>query len=240
MAEETVEETVEETKDTLIQEPPKEAAPEKPDWLPEKFNTPEDLSKAYSELSSKLGAKQEDIIKEYNAERFINRPESKGDYELPEVIDPEGATDNELLNWWSEHAFNNGFSQDQFKEGIEMYAKAIDAAMPKNDLQAEQEKLGDNANSRIEAVSMFANKYFPDELSGAVERLGETAEGIMLIEHIMAKNKDTQISAQSSPVPSFDEADLQAMMQDERYWNATRRDPHFVKQVDDGFKKLYG
>ena len=121
-----------------------------------------------------------------------------------------------------------------------MYAKAIDAAMPKNDLAAEQEKLGDNANTRIEAVSMFANKYFPDELSGAVERLGETAEGIMLIEHIMSQNKDTQISAESSPVATFGEADLQAMMQDERYWNATRRDPHFVKQVDDGFKKLYG
>ena len=121
-----------------------------------------------------------------------------------------------------------------------MYAKGIEAAIPQNDLKAEAEKLGDNANTRIEAVSMFANKFFPDELSGAVEKLGETAEGIMLIEHIMSKNKDTQISAESTPVSSFDESDLQAMMQDERYWNATRRDPNFVKQVDDGFKKLYG
>ena len=226
--------------ETLIQSTPEEAAPERPEWLPEKFNDPAELAKSYTELESKLGAKRDDIIKEHDAERFINRPESAGHYELPDIVNSEEATDNELIRWWSEHAFNNGFSQDQFKEGIEMYAKAIDAAMPKNDLQAEQEKLGDNANSRIEAVSMFANKYFPDELSRAVERLGETAEGIMLIEHIMAKNKDTQISAQSSPVPSFDEADLQAMMQDERYWNSARRDPHFVKQVDDGFKKLYG
>jgi hypothetical protein len=234
-----MDEQVEETKETLIQEP-QESSPERPEWLPEKFNTPEDLGKAYTELSTKLGAKQEDIIKDYNNERFINRPETKGDYELPESIDASQATDNELLNWWSEHAFNNGFSQDQFKEGIEMYAKGIEAAIPQNDLKAEAEKLGDNANTRIEAVSMFANKFFPDELSGAVEKLGETAEGIMLIEHIMSKNKDTQISAESTPVSSFDESDLQAMMQDERYWNATRRDPHFVKQVDDGFKKLYG
>ena len=234
------EEAVEETKETLIQDTPEEAAPERPEWLPEKFNDPAELAKSYSELESKLGAKRDDIIKEHDAERFINRPETKGDYELPDVIDAESATDNELLSWWSEHAFNNGFSQDEFKEGIEMYAKAIEAAMPQNDLKAEAEKLGDNANTRIEAVSMFANKYFPDELSGAVERLGETAEGIMLIEHIMSQNKDTQISAESSPVATFGEADLQAMMQDERYWNATRRDPNFVKQVDDGFKKLYG
>lgn len=234
------EEAVEETKETLIQDTPNETASERPEWLPEKFNDPAELAKSYSELESKLGAKRDDIIKEHNEEKFINRPETKGDYELPDIIDSESATDNELLNWWSEHAFNNGFGQDQFKEGIEKYAKAIEAAMPQNDLAAEQKKLGDNANTRIEAVSMFANKYFPDELSGAVERLGETAEGIMLIEHIMSQNKDTQISAESSPVATFGEADLQAMMQDERYWNATRRDPNFVKQVDDGFKKLYG
>ena len=29
-------------------------------------------------------------------------------------------------------------------------------------------------------------------------------------------------------------------MKDERYWNASKRDSHFVKQVDEGFKRLYG
>lgn len=32
------------------------ASPERPDWLPEKFKTPEDLAKAYGALESKLGA----------------------------------------------------------------------------------------------------------------------------------------------------------------------------------------
>ena len=31
---------------------------DRPDWLPEKFNSPEDLGKAYNELSSKLGARK--------------------------------------------------------------------------------------------------------------------------------------------------------------------------------------
>ena len=226
--------------ETLIQSTPEEAAPERPEWLPEKFNDPSELAKSYTELESKLGAKRDDIIKEHDAERFINRPESAGHYELPDIVNSEEATDNELIRWWSEHAFNNGFSQDQFKEGIEMYAKGIEQSIPQNDLKAEAEKLGDDANSRIEAVSMFANKFFPDELSSAVERLGETAEGIMLIEHVMAQNKDTQISAESNPVATFGEADLQTMMKDKRYWDANTRDDNFVKQVEDGFKKLYG
>ena len=226
--------------ETLIQNTT-EATIERPEWLPEKFNDPAELAKSYNELESKLGAKQEDIIKGYNEERFVNRPETKGDYELPESVDSEMATDNPLFNWWSEHAFNNGFSQDQFKEGIEMYSKGIQESLPSvPDLDAEALKLGDNSGARIEAVSMFANKFFPDELSGAVEKLGETAEGIMLIEHIMSQNKDTQISAQSSPVSSFGEDDLKSMMRDERYWNNHKRDAGFVKQVDDGFKKLYG
>jgi len=40
--------------DTLPSEK-QEADPDRPEWLPEKFKSPEDLAKAYSELESKLG-----------------------------------------------------------------------------------------------------------------------------------------------------------------------------------------
>lgn len=230
------------SEETLIQETPEEVEvpAERPEWLPEKFSTPEDLGKAYSELSSKLGSKQEDIIKEYNDERFVNRPETVGGYEIPDTIDQEQATDNDLFKWWSNHAFENGFSQEQFKEGIDIYAKGIQDAIPQNDLEAESKKLGDNSNARIEAASLFANKFFPDELSSAIERLGETAEGIMVLEHIMESNKDTQVSSPASSASRVDEGSLQEMMKDERYWNNSKRDPYFVQQVEDGFKKLYG
>ena len=48
--------------------------PSKPEWLPEKYNTPEDLAKGYKELEAKLGAKEEDIrnaiIEEIQTEAF--------------------------------------------------------------------------------------------------------------------------------------------------------------------------
>ena len=34
--------------------------PERPEWLPEKFNSVEDMAKAYSALESKLGQPQQD------------------------------------------------------------------------------------------------------------------------------------------------------------------------------------
>ncbi|MGB1921787.1 MAG: hypothetical protein ACPHM2_01060, partial [Alcanivorax sp.] len=33
---------------------------ERPEWLPEKFNTPEDLASSYQSLEQKLGAGQEE------------------------------------------------------------------------------------------------------------------------------------------------------------------------------------
>lgn len=217
-------------------------APARPDWLPEKFKTPEDLAKSYSELSTKLGAKDEEIrqsiIEEIQAEAFSERPESAGDYQMPESIDQDAAVDNELLQWWAEHSFENGFSQSEFEQGIEMYAKAILGSEP--DLEAEAAQLGDNANARIEAASAFANKFFPDEAIPAIERMCESHEGIIALEVIMEAMKDGNFAGDTQSASNVGERELQQMMNDPRYYDSTRRDPVFVKQVEDGFRKIYG
>ena len=58
-------------------------------------------------------------MKDLEAEAYKDRPEKKGDYILPEGIDEELAKSNELLEWWAEQSFENGYSQDEFAEGIE-------------------------------------------------------------------------------------------------------------------------
>ena len=218
-----------------------EPAPERPEWLPEKFNTGEDLAKSYSELSSKLGAKEESIreqmMQEIQEKAFENRPASKGEYVLPDIIDEDSSVDNDLLDWWSTHAFESGMSQDEFKEGIEMYAKAFGDGP---DLQAEAERLGDNANQRIEAASLFANQFFPADALPAIERMCETADGIIALEAIMEATRDPSPTTDAQPSSQITQQSLEEMMKDERYWNASKRDSHFVKQVDEGFKRLYG
>jgi hypothetical protein len=216
-------------------------ASDRPEWLPEKYKSPEDLAKAYKELESKLGSKEEDLrsklLEELQSEAFKDRPPSAGEYKLPETIDEQEAVNSDLLKWWADHAFENGYSQTEFEQGIEIYMKS----MPQGpDLEAERKKLGDNANQRIEAVSMFATKFFPKETIPAIERLCESAEGIMALEVMMDAMKDGSFSQQANPASGMTEADLKNMMKDERYWNPTHRDPNFVKQVEAGFKKIYG
>ena len=218
-----------------------EAAPDPLAALPEKFKSIDDLVESYSNLETKIGAKEEtfrdQFMKEMEEQAYANRPADVGDYVLPDSIDDELATDNPLLQWWANTAFENGYSQDEFAEGIEMYVNAMNSDVP--DYDAEVEKLGDNANVRTEAASLFANQFFPEDMLPAVERMCETAEGIMVLEHVMDALREGGPSNGAVEVSHETEADLRQMMLDPRYHDPARRDPTFVKQVDDGFKRMF-
>jgi hypothetical protein len=215
---------------------------ERPEWLAEKFNTPEDLASAYSSLESKLGQSEESIKdsiwQEYEEELNSSRPSSAGEYELPEAIDPELANDNELLQWWANEAWENGYSQEEFNTGINMYVNAINANQP--DIEAEFQELGDNAQDRVNAVELWSNANFAEEHMDAIRMLGSTAKGIEVIEILMDKLKGSSVNGQAQPAGVISEADLNNMMKDPRYWNPKDRDQNYIQQVNEGFGKLYG
>tara|TARA_R110000868_G_scaffold136952_2_gene350246 strand:+ start:2153 stop:2893 length:741 start_codon:yes stop_codon:yes gene_type:complete len=215
---------------------------DRPEWLPEKYKSPEDLAKAYKELESKFGTKEEDLrkklVQELESEAFKDRPATSGDYQLPDYVDPEQTLDNSMLKWWADHAYENGYSQAEFEKGIEMYHESTQGSG--SDLEGETKKLGENANTRIQAASMFANKFFPKDALPAIERMCETHEGIIALESIMEAMKDGSFTGKTEPANAMNEQALREMMQDERYWRSGKQDNHFIKQVGDGFKKLYG
>ena len=159
-----------ETQEEQTIEVPQEYADARPEWLPEKFNSPEDLANSYTNLESKIGQKEEEIrnqmMEEIQAEAYSERPAEVGDYVLPDVIDDELAQDNELLNWWADHAFENGFSQSEFEEGIMMFHESINDGY---DADVEMEELGDHAQERVEAVGLFVESNFPEEISSQTE-----------------------------------------------------------------------
>ena len=96
--------------------------------------------------------------------------------------------------------------------------------------------MGDNA-ARIEAASLFANKFFPEEALPAIEKMCESHDGIIALEAIMEAMKDGSFSGDTQASASeMNEAELRKMMNDPRYW---KEDMTFVKQVDEGFKNLW-
>ena len=214
---------------------------DRPEWLPEKFKSPEDMASSYSELESKLGqgetALRDKILSELEAEAYSNRPASAGDYAIPEMIDPELATDNELFQWWANHAYENGYSQEEFENGIEQYAAALEAMGP--DLDAERQALGDNADARIEAVELWSQKFFPEEFNEVVMTIGQTAKGIEALEFLMQNMQGSSVSRDGQPAMRMSEDELRTMMQDPRYWNPVKRDAAYVKKVEEGFSQIY-
>jgi hypothetical protein len=228
-------EAVEEKEEEVVEE-----IQERPEWLPEKYSTPEDLAKAYKQLESKLGARDADIKKklmdEITAERYSNRPEKAGDYKVPDFVDEKSTVDSDLLKWWSEHSFENGFSQDQFEKGIQVYMDSMSGP----NLKAEYDKLGENADDRINAASLFANKFFPADAMPAIERMCETHEGIIALEAIMESQKSKSFSGDSDAPAALTLESLRSMMDDPRYSDRTKHDPAYIRKVNEGFKKLYG
>jgi len=225
-----------------VAEPVAEApVEERPEWLPEKFKTPEDLVSSYSHLESKLGKSDEDLrasIKdELHQEQWQDRPATVGDYQLPENLNEEEAVDNDLLNWWAQFSYDNGYGQEKFEAGIQKYAEAVNAGMP--NLEEEHKNLGDNADARIEAVRLWADQFFDEAQYEAVERLGQSAAGIEALERIMSKINAPSVQGDVVASSQLSEDDLRGMMNDERYWKQGSRDQAFIKQVNDGFAKLY-
>lgn len=216
-------------------------ATERPEWLPEKFKTPEDLASSYTSLEQKLGAGQEElrnqIIQEFETAALENRPASVGDYQVPETIDESLAVDNDLFKWWAEHSYENAYSQEEFEAGIAKYAEFISATQP--NLEQERANLGENADARIESVSLWANKFFPEDMSDAIMDLGSTAKGVEALEFIMAKLGGASVGGDTTQVSQITDDNLRSMMQDERYWNPTKRDASYVKKVQEGFSQLY-
>lgn len=234
-------EPIEETQGSLLQT--QEVSVERPEWLPEKFKSPEDLATAYNSLQTKLGSSKEEAVKEYqdtlDKEAFANRPATVGDYAIPEALGTENIADNKLLNWWADHAFSSGFSQEEFESGINLYMdqNAVESGPTVED---EMKRLGDNATARTESVSLFANQFFPAKAMPAIERMCESADGIIALEHIMDNLKEARPMTGTSVTGKLDEATLQTMMLDERYHNPAKRDKSFVLSIENGFKQLYG
>lgn len=214
---------------------------ERPTWLPEKFKTPEDLVSSYSQLESKLGKSQEEIrqqvMQELEAEVANGVPETAGDYTIPENIPEELSENSDFLNTVASLAHKLKLNQEEFNDALGEFAELV----PKGpDLNAERQKLGENAGARIEAVGLWANKFFPEDLSNEILRIGQTAEGVMVLETVMQKLSSENPLSSSQTKPTYlDEGELRSMMQDPRYWHPTQRDRSFIKQVDEGFSKLY-
>ena len=147
---------------------------ERPDWLPEKFKSPEDMANAYSELEKKMG---QGTNEEQPAE---TTEENEGDVQDDKPDDNENADYNDAVVDASKEFFEN---DGQLSE--ETYEKLAKAGLPKELvdsyaagqqalLQSEEGEIKSVANGQFDAMAEWANDNLEQEEINAFDDIVTT------------------------------------------------------------------
>lgn len=223
---------------------------QRPDWLPEKFAGKDgtvDLSKvfeSYSNLESKMSTRNDHLRTQIMDEIRQGVPE---EYDttlenLPDGFEFQPDPEDPLFQTATEIAKEAGMNQEQFSKLLEGYVQHMASMLP--DHEAEMGKLGDNAQARIEGAVNWMNANMPKGIADWFSGVADTAEAVEFLEWVQAQtgepNQNGQGTMQSGTRPQISEGELRSMMQDPRYHDPNRRDPNFVRQVQEGWQRLYG
>jgi len=140
------------------EQPQESTQSERPDWLPEKFERPEELANSYKELERSFYKRRDEfrneIMEEINKEAANHAPTSPAEYEInveaPEGLEYQIKEEDPMLDWFKQTAHNYGLSQDEFNGLMSEYVQMD--AMRGPDWNVESEQLGEYAEKRLERV----------------------------------------------------------------------------------------
>lgn len=223
------------------EQPQESTQSERPDWLPEKFERPEELANSYKELERSFYKRRDEfrneIMEEINKEAANHAPTSPADYEInveaPEGLEYQISEEDPMLDWFKQTAHNYGLSQDEFNGLMSEYVQMD--AMRGPDWNVESEQLGEYAEKRLERVDGWANKNLSEEAYNVFANVPASAGMVQLFEELMELNGQPQFNMVSES--EFQEQisidDLRTMQNDPRYWK--EKDPAFIARVRAGF-----
>jgi len=155
---EPVDETVE-TPEEQQAEPQAEETTERPEWLPEKFKSAEDMAQAYAELEKRMGQGTKEVEETEQPEEQQTDDDNK----------EEASNYNEAVVEASKEFFENDgkLSEDTYKklEGIGLPRDLVDsyAAGQQALLQSEEAQIKGVAGDNYDAMAEWANEHLPQE-----------------------------------------------------------------------------
>ena len=157
---EPVDEKVE-TPEVQQEEPQAEETQERPEWLPEKFKSAEDLANAYAELEKRMGAG----AKETSQEEEPQQTEETTDENTTE----ENTNYNEAVVEASQEFFaNDGQLSEETYQKLEQVGLPRDlvdsyAAGQQALMQSEEAEIKGVAGGNYDAMAEWANEHLPSE-----------------------------------------------------------------------------
>lgn len=206
---------------------------ERPEWLPEKFNSPEDLAKSYAELEKKMSAPKDEAAPE-------DPPTEEVEQEQPNAGEPQ------FDKFAEEFASSGELSDDSFeelskmgypREMVETYIKGMQAASTA-DADAVMEVAG--GSKGYEELTEWAKDNMPENELLLYNQMVSTGtdNAKMAVEWLMSKREaaggvEPNLLSGKSQAPAKDEfrstAEVVAAMKDARYG----KDPAYTRDVEE-------
>jgi len=151
----------EEETNTESEELPQEQS-DRPEWLPEKFKSPEDMSKAYSELEKKLGQSPEEGTEESEqVEEKAEDKEEQTEENTSEAYQAVAEASKEFFEndgQLSEETYNTLEKAGLPRDLVDSYAAGQQALQ-----QSEEGQIKSVAQGNYEAMAEWANDNLPQE-----------------------------------------------------------------------------
>lgn len=203
---------------------------ERPEWLPEKFNSPEDLAKSYSELEKKLSAPDDQAAEPSETD---GEPQGKSEPVSFDKFSEEFASSGEL----GEESYAELETMGYPKEMVETYIKGMQSAQTA-DADAVMEVAG-GKDGYQELTEWARDSLETNELELYNQMVGTgTDNAKMAVEWLQSKREamegsEPTLLSGKSQAPSKDEfrstAEVVAAMKDTRYG----KDTAYTKDVEE-------
>jgi len=174
---------------------------EQPSWLPDKFESPEDMAKAYHELENKLSSKSESVT---DSDEGTKPPQTPH----PTLQDAKEAVTKEGLDfdkYYNEYLENDSLSEDSFKElnekgmSPEMVTSWIEGQNAISDKVADMAYSSVGGKEQYNSILEWAGKSLSEKEIGvfnsALEH-GTVDESLFVIKSL---NAQYQVANGSSP-----------------------------------------
>ena len=207
---------------------------DRPEWLPEKFKNPEDLSKSYLALEKKLGA-------------HIGAPEEY-EFNIPEPLEDYSInSDDPFAQDFSRILKENGVNQKTYNEISTLYFSKIKAdeetiqEAQNQQFKEDCEKLGQDKLNEVKDSIKWAKEILPTESYDLLRDIGdkEITVGLLIKQfHDIYKSKNyTKIPDHPTNTMTRAEQEVKCrdMMKDPRM----KTDTSYQKMVNDYYRSVY-
>ena len=139
-----------------------EVQSDRPEWLPEKFKSAEDMARAYSELEKKMGAgAKEDEAEVEQSETEAENKQEQTEENVSEAYQTIAEASKEFFEndgQLSEETYNALEKAGLPRDLVDSYAAGQQAL-----LQSEEAQIQSVANGQYDAMAEWANENLPQE-----------------------------------------------------------------------------